>query len=178
MSGSLKSESTAVVLVDFQERFDGPVAGFCEAAQRASVLAGGAAALGMRVVLTEQYPKGLGRTVKIVAEALQNPTAIEKTVFSAVRAEGFDLGQADSAVVCGVEAHVCVAQTVTDLLERGVSVHIPADAVASRSDRDRDIALERLRSRGAEITTVEAVLFELLGGAGHEQFKEVQALIK
>lgn len=178
MSDLLKPESTALVLVDFQERFNGPVARFEEAVARAAVLAGGAAALGMRIVVTEQYPKGLGRTVDAIRDVIGDEPPVEKTVFSAARADGFDLGSSKGAIVCGVEAHVCVAQTVLDLLAAGIRVQVPADAVASRADGDRDTALQRLRARGADVTTVEAALFELVGGAGHERFREVQALIK
>ena len=100
---------------------------------------------------------------------------IEKTVFSAVRAEGFALNGRDQAIVCGIETHVCVSQTVHDLLQRGVEVHVPADAVGSRHERDYARGLERLDRAGAVVTTVESVLFELLGRAGTPEFKQVQA---
>ena len=101
----------------------------------------------------------------------------EKTVFSAVRADGFRLDGRDQAIVCGIEAHVCVSQTVHDLLARGVEVHIPADAVGSRHELDYSRGLERLDRSGAVVTTVEAVLFELLERAGTPEFKAVQSLV-
>ena len=103
--------------------------------------------------------------------------AAEKTVFSAARAEGFDLGGRDQAIVCGIETHVCVSQTVHDLLDRGVEVHVPADAVGSRHEIDYQRGLERMERAGAIVGTVEASLFELLERAGSPEFKAVQKLI-
>ena len=92
--------------------------------------------------------------------------AIEKSVFSAARAEGFALGERDQAIVCGIETHVCVSQTVHDLLARGVEVHVPADAVGSRHAIDYERGLERMERAGAVVSTVEAALFDLLERAG------------
>jgi nicotinamidase-related amidase len=108
---------------------------------------------------------------------LEDERLIEKTVFSAVRAEGFSLDGRDQAIVCGIETHVCVSQTVQDLLDRGVEVHLPADAVGSRHELDYSRGLERLDRSGAVVTTVEAVLFELLERAGTPEFKAVQSLV-
>ncbi len=102
---------------------------------------------------------------------------IEKTVFSAVRADGFDLAGREQALVCGIEAHVCVSQTVHDLLDSGVEVHVPADAVGSRHELDYRCGLERMDSAGAVVSTVEAALFELLERAGTPEFKAIQKLI-
>ena len=98
-------------------------------------------------------------------------------MFSAARADGFDLQGREQALVCGIETHVCVSQTVHDLLARGVEVHVPADAVGSRHAIDYDRGLERMERAGAVVSTVEAALFELLERAGTPEFKEVQKLI-
>jgi nicotinamidase-related amidase len=103
---------------------------------------------------------------------------IEKVVFSAAKADGFRLAGRDQAIVCGIETHVCVSQTVHDLLTRGVEVHVPAEAVGSRHQLDYEHGLERLERAGAVVSTVETVLFELLGRADVPEFKEVQALVK
>ena len=174
----LNRNETAIVLVDFQERFQGAVQGFDEAADRARILAAAASLLKIPVVVTEQYPKGLGHTVAPVAAAIDGFSAIEKSVFSAAKADGFSIQGRRFVVVCGVEAHVCVAQTVLDLLESGTNVSVAVDATASRNGLDKTTALERMRASGAELTTVEAVVFELLGGASDPNFKEVQGLIK
>jgi len=174
----LRTASTALVVVDFQERFRGAVFGFDEAAARAAILVSAARLLNIHTVVSEQYPKGLGHTVEPLASVLGDAEILEKTVFPASRAEGFDLNGSSQVILSGVEAHVCVAQTALDLLDSGLEVFIPADAVASRNELDRDIAIERLRNSGAVITTVEAVVFELAGGAGHPLFKDLQGLIK
>jgi nicotinamidase-related amidase len=174
----LNPDSTAFVFVDFQERFAGAVAGFFEAVDRACLLAQSARLMNMATVVSEQYPKGLGPTVPNLKEALGETPILEKTDFSAVRHPDFSLGGASCAVVCGVEAHVCVAQTALDLMDREVDVFIAADAVASRNPIERDLGLNRLASGGASILTVEAILFELLGGSSHPAFREVQGLIK
>jgi nicotinamidase-related amidase len=164
----------ALVVVDVQESFR-RYPSFAEVAAACSTLLQGARILGIPRVVSEQYPKGLGPTVPEVA--LEGETPIEKSVFSAVRAEGFDLHGASQAIVCGIEAHVCVSQTVLDLLDRGIAVHVPADAVASRHPSDYERALERLEREGAVVSTVETVLFELLERAGTPEFKDVQRLI-
>ena len=132
----------------------------------------------MPVIVTEQYPKGLGATVPEVAEHTLGISPIEKTVFSAARAEGFDLLGRGQALVVGIEAHVCVSQTAHDLLADGIDVHVVADAVSSRASEDRERALDRLEKAGATITTTEAALFELLERAGSPEFKFVQSLVK
>jgi 3-oxoacyl-ACP reductase-like protein len=131
--------------------------------------------LGVPAIVSEQYPKGLGRSAPELG--LEDEARIEKTVFSAARAEGFELYGREQALVCGIEAHVCVGQTVHDLLDRGVEVHVPADAVGSRHKVDYERALERLQRAGAVVSTVEGSLFELLERAGTPEFKEVQKLI-
>lgn len=128
--------------------------------------------------MTEQYPRGLGPTVAELAEHPEGIEPVEKVVFSAARAEGFDLQGRDQALVLGIETHVCVSQTVHDLLEDGVAVHVAADAVASRDPANRELALGRMERAGALRTSTETALFELLGRAGTDEFKTVQALIK
>lgn len=173
----LDRERTAVVVVDVQEAFRPAVLDFESVAHNSGVLVEGAQTLNLPVIVTEQYPRGLGKTVPEVAEKLDGLETLEKTVFSAAEAEGFDLQGRDQALVCGIETHVCVSQTVHDLLERGVEVHVAADAVTSRSEQNRRLGLEKMEHSGAVITSVETALFELLGRAGTEEFKTIQKLI-
>ena len=177
-AGLLQRERTVLVVVDVQEAFRKAVVGFEEVARRTAVLVRGAQALAVPIIVTEQYPRGLGDTVGEVAAPLGDVARLPKTAFSAMRAEGFDLGGRDQALVCGVEAHVCVAQTVIDLLGAGVDVQVAGDATASRATGDRDTGLHRMERAGATVTGVEAALFELLGQAGTPEFKAVQELIK
>ncbi len=170
----LVRERTALVVVDVQEAFRA-YPSFAEVAGACAKLVEGARILNLPAIVSEQYPKGLGHTAPEVG--LHGELLIEKTVFSAARAEGFDLYGRKQAVVCGIETHVCVSQTVHDLLARGVDVHVPADAVGSRHTLDYERGLERMERAGAVVTTVEAALFELLERAGTPEFKSVQKLI-
>ncbi len=170
----LVRDRATLVVVDVQEGFR-PYASFEGVARACSKLVSAARILEIPALVSEQYPKGLGHTAPEVG--LRDEPLIEKTVFSAARAEGFDLGARKQAIVCGIEAHVCVSQTVHDLLERGLEVHVPADAVGSRHRLDYERGLERLERAGAVVSTVESVLFELLERAGTPEFKTIQKLV-
>jgi nicotinamidase-related amidase len=166
---------TALVVVDVQEGFRSYDT-FEEVARRCARLVEGAGILGVPVIATEQYPKGLKHTAPEVGLP-DDVTPVQKTVFSACRAEGFDLGGRDQVLLCGIEAHVCVAQTALDLLDRGVEVQVATDAVGSRHAHDREVGLHRLDRAGATLTTVEAALLELCERAGTPEFKAVQKVI-
>jgi len=177
MNRVLDRDRTVLVVVDVQEAFRTVVDGFAAVADRTAVLIQGARALGVPVVVTEQYPRGLGETVPEVAAHLAGVPRLEKTVFSAAGAEGFDLAGRDQALVCGIETHVCVSQTVHELLHDGVEVHVATDAVASRSPEDRRVGLDKMERSGAVLSSTEMALFELLGRAGTDEFKTIQRLI-
>jgi nicotinamidase-related amidase len=182
----LSREHAALVVVDVQEGFR-PYASFAGVAASCAKLVAAARILDLPLLVSEQYPKGLGHTAPEVglerAPDAEPPArgggerVIEKTVFSAARAQDFDLEGRSQALVCGIETHVCVSQTAHDLLARGLEVHVPADAVGSRHTIDYERGLERLERAGAVVSTVEAALFELLERAGTPEFKAVQKLI-
>jgi nicotinamidase-related amidase len=172
--GLLTRDRAALVVVDVQEGFR-PYAAFDGVASSCAKLVRAARILELPALVSEQYPKGLGHTAPEVG--ITDEPLIEKTVFSAARAGGFDLGGRDQVIVCGIETHVCVSQTVHDLLAAGIEVHVPADAVASRHEIDYERGLERMERAGAIVSTVEAALFELLERAGTPEFKAVQKLI-
>jgi len=138
--------------------------------------------LGLPVFVTEQYRKGLGPTDQTVAAAVADFAPIEKVTFSSCGAEGLLPAMNDrgltNLILCGIEAHVCVLQTCLDLLEENRSVFVVADAISSRDPENRRIALERMRSAGAEIVTVEMALFEMLGRAATDEFKQILALLR
>ena len=173
--GLLSRHRTTLIVVDVQEGFRSYDTFELVAANCAKLLAA-ARILGVPSLVSEQYPKGLGHTVPELG--LRDEPVIEKLVFSAAKADGFRLAGRDQVVLCGIETHVCVSQTVHDLLARGLEVHVPAEAVGSRHVLDYERGLERLERAGAVVSTVETVLFELLGRAGTPEFKEVQALVK
>jgi nicotinamidase-related amidase len=172
--GLLGRDRASLLVIDVQEgfrRYDT----FAPVAQACAKLLAGARILELPALVSEQYPKGLGATAPEVG--LSDEPRLEKTVFSAARAEGFDLGGREQVLVCGIETHVCVSQTVHDLLARGIEVHVPADAVGSRHPLDYERGLARMERAGAVVTSVESALFELLERAGTPEFKAVQKLI-
>lgn len=139
----------------------------------------GAHVLGVPVVVSEQYAKGLGRTVEPLRIALEETGGyrpVEKACFSA--AAQLDALERTQVLIAGVEAHVCVYQTATDLLLRGLSVTVIADAVTSRSAHNKSIALQRLASDGAKLSSTEMALFELLGAAGTDEFRAISKIVK
>ncbi|MDP9228014.1 MAG: isochorismatase family protein [Actinomycetota bacterium] len=178
MSGRLDPARASLVVVDVQEAFRPAIPDFERVAEAAATLIRGAEAIGIPIALSEQYPDGLGETAVEVAEHLpEGVVPLEKLAFSAAEAEGFSLAGRDQALVCGIETHVCVNQTVLDLLGSGTEVHVAEDAVGSRSAENKRIGLHRMERAGAVLTSVETALFELLGRAGTAEFKAVQRLI-
>ena len=144
----------------------------------AAVLVAGARVLGVPVLVTEQYPRGLGQTVPELAEHLDGIPRLEKVDFSAARADGFDLGGRDQALVCGIETHVCVAQTVADLLDEGLDVQVATDAVSSRTAADRAPGWPRWRRSAPCSPRPRWRCSSCWGARGTPEFKEVQALVK
>jgi nicotinamidase-related amidase len=178
LSGRLEADRTTLVVVDVQEAFRKAIPGFDRIAKATATLIEGAEAIGIPIVISEQYPRGLGKTVPEVAEHLPDGVEpLEKVVFAASEAEGFDLEGRDQVLLCGIETHVCVNQTALDLLASGVEVQVAEDAVGSRSDQNKRVGLQKMEGAGAVMTSVETALFELLGRAGTDEFKRVQRLI-
>jgi nicotinamidase-related amidase len=174
----LDARQSTLVVIDVQEAFRRALPKFDEVARAVAALVQGAEATGVPIVVTEQYPQGLGHTVDEVAERLPDGVEpIEKVCFSATEADGFDLGEREQAIVCGIETHVCVNQTVLDLLDQGYEVQLVADAVGSRTEENRRIGLLKAERAGAVLTSVETALFELVGRAGTDEFKQVQKLV-
>jgi nicotinamidase-related amidase len=174
---TLDRARAALVVIDVQEAFAKAVERFEEVARQTAILVRGARVLELPVLVTEQYPRGLGDTVPEVRDALGDAQRLPKTVFSAAQADGFDLQGRDQALVCGIETHVCVNQTAHDLLAGGVEVHVAVDAVSSRTSANRELGLRKMEESGAIITSVETALFELLGAAGSDEFKAIQKLV-
>jgi nicotinamidase-related amidase len=174
----LDRRRTLLLVVDEQEAFRPAIADFDRVVAATRTMVRAAGVLAIPVIVTEQYPCGLGRTVEEIAAQLDRTAPLEKISFSATGAEGFDLGGRDQVLLCGIEAHVCVWQTASKLRDQGVEVHAVTDAIGSRAEADRAIGFGRIGGAGGILTSVETALFELLGAAGSPEFKEVQALIK
>jgi nicotinamidase-related amidase len=178
LSGRLEADRTTLVVVDVQEAFRKAIHDFDRIARATATLIEGAEAIGIPIAISEQYPKGLGETVPEVAEHLPDGVEpLEKVVFAASEADGFDLEGRDQVLLCGIETHVCVNQTALDLLASGVEVQVAEDAVGSRSNQNKRVGLHKMERAGAVMTSVETALFELLGRAGTDEFKRVQRLI-
>jgi nicotinamidase-related amidase len=174
----LDADRAVLVVIDVQEAFRKALPDFEEVTKGTAALVEGAKAVGIPIVVTEQYPKGLGRTVPEVTEHLPDGLEpVEKLVFSAAAADGFDLEGRDQALVCGIETHVCVNQSVLDLLDQDVEVHVARDAVGSRSADNKELGLHKVEQAGAVLTSVETALFELVRQAGTDDFKQVQKVV-
>lgn len=182
----LDPKQTAVVVVDVQDRLAAamPAEQLERVKRSARILIEAAKALGAPVLATEQYPKGLGPTLPDVGEALDGASAprFEKVEFSACDASGFaerlKATGARSAVVLGMETHVCVYQTVRDLVARGYEVHVPIDGVASRREDHREVGLALCEKAGATRTTTETVVFDWLAKASGDAFKQISKLVR
>jgi nicotinamidase-related amidase len=177
----LSRTESRLLIVDVQEKLVPKIFDLDRMLANCRSLIQGAKILGLPVFATAQYPKGLGKMVPQLGELLDSPA--EKLRFSC--AEVLDWGmaaeQADNRfqiVVAGIEAHVCVLQTVLDLLGNGFQVYVAADAVSSRTEFDWKIALDRMSAAGATIVTTEAVLFEWCEVSGTPEFKQISQLIK
>ncbi len=171
-----RAAGSALVVIDIQERL-AAVMPMREAVVRATgILLEAAARLDVPVLVTEQYPKGLGATVPGVACKLpQGTPRIEKTCFSACAALPLTRPQ---VVLTGMEAHVCVLQTALELVAAGREVFVVRDAVCSRTEANYSNALARMQAAGVILTNTESVIFEWLRDAAHEQFRAVSKLIR
>lgn len=175
----LSRERTRVLVVDVQEKLVPAISRADIVVSNCDRLIRAAGLLDVQTAVTEQYPKGLGPTVAVLASRLPKP--IEKIRFSSAAAVGWTNHEAESRdqiVVCGIETHVCVQQTVLDLLAAGLQVHVVADAVGSRFELDRETALKRMSDEGAVITTTETAIFELCETAESPEFKQISAIIR
>ena len=179
----LQRANTVIVIIDVQEKLMPAIDGAKSVLRNIERLVRGFHILGIPVILTEQYVKGLGPTVEAVREALAEAyRPIEKECFSAQGCDAFAAQLAAlerrQVVIAGVETHVCVYQTVLDLLAGGFEVTLAADATSSRTPENRSTGLQRMISEGAKLSSTEMVLFELAGVSGTDEFRAISRLIK
>ena len=181
----LEERLAALVVVDVQEKMlaaigTAPPEAILDKIHR---LVGTAQTLGLPIIYTEQYPQGLGPTEAGLKAGLASATGpIVKTTCSCWRDENFRaaLQRADrpQIIVAGLETHVCIQQTVMDLIRVDYQVFVPADAIGSRFSGDMNVSLDRMRTAGAEISTTESLIFELIERCDHPKFREVLKLVK
>jgi nicotinamidase-related amidase len=181
----LDRANTVLVVIDVQEKLLPVIDDAAAVVANLERLIRGCHVLGVPVILTEQYVKGLGATVEPIRRAFEETSGyapIEKSCFSAYGCAPFtaqlEALQRTQVLVAGVETHVCVYQTVEDLLAQGLSVSVIADAVSSRTPQNRELALRRLASDGAKLSSTEMALFELTVNAGTDEFRTISRLIK
>lgn len=178
----LTAENAVLLVVDLQESFRKHLPDIANLTRNVSILVEAAKIIKTPVIVTEQYPQGLGKTLAEITACMGDHQYFEKTAFSCCGATGFMDGLKElkrkQVIVCGIEAHVCVNQTVHDLIQEGYQVHVVADAIASRAPKNKEYGLSKMLSSGAIISCLETALFELLYESGTEQFKSVQRLIR
>jgi len=176
----MSARDTALVVIDVQEKLAATVAESARVVWNCRRLVDGAGILGLPVVATEQYPEGLGPTVAELADLVEHRHA--KLRFSCYECEGAFRALSGRGIarllLCGLEAHVCVVQTAMDLLAEGWMVYVAADAVGSRFEHDCEIALRRMDSAGAVLTTTEAALFEWCETADRPEFAAISRLVR
>lgn len=178
----LQKEKTALLIIDIQEKILN-ISFYKERVIENSIkLIKGCKAIGIPIFYTEQYPKGLGSTYEPILKELEGAAEFQKMSFSCSGNEELFTQLKNKnitqVVVAGIETHVCVQQTVLDLLANRYQVNVAADAVSSRKDIDFQTSINRMMFNGAEITTTESILFELLEVCGTPVFKEVSKIVK
>jgi len=180
----LAAEQTALVVVDIQEKLLPPIHEKERLVRNSQLLLRLAEILKIPVVATTQYSKGLGKTVPEIASLLPAPEPIDKLKFGCFASEPFCSalkalpGRRNTVLLCGMETHICVMQTALGALDQGYLVHVASDAVGSRSEWNWKVGLERMRTAGALISSTEMIIYELLGGSGTPQFKEMLQYLK
>lgn len=175
-------EASLLLIIDFQQAMLKVMDGWQQIARRVNQLTRAAEVLGVPIVLTEQYKNGLGGTIQEVLGEIASPLVFAKEHFSACLEKDFlalvgSFGR-ETIVLVGMETHVCVLQTGLDLIRAGFKVHLAADAVGSRSDLNRDIAIELFRQAGAVITSTETVIFQWARRANTEEFRQILPIVK
>lgn len=179
----LNERNSLVLIIDIQDKLINASFNKSVIEKNAVIMAKAANILGIPVLVTEQYPKGLGSTIQEIKDGLgERATYVEKTSFSAIEnpaiASAIDKSGKKQIIVFGIETHICVSQTVTALVSKGYDVTVISDACGSRAEMQHLAGLERIRENKAHIVTTEIALFEWLKSARHIKFKEVQSLIK
>ncbi len=179
----LDRKRAALAVIDIQEKFRPMMPDFDEIAARIAVMVQGCKLLNVPIIVTEQYPQGLGCTAASVKSFLPEDTpTIDKVTFSSCGVPEFDLQlrekHVEQVMLVGIEAHICVSQTAHDLLQLGYQVHLISDAIGARFANNKEVALTKMQRAGAILSSVEMALFELMKASTATEFKAIQNLIK
>ena len=174
----------ALLVVDIQEKLLPPIFQKDQLVRNSQLLIRLAGVLNIPAVVTAQYPKGLGNTIPEVAALLPESQAIEKLAFSCFGSDVFCAtlkrlpGNRNTVILCGMESHICVAQTALAALREGYLVHVASDAVSSRTEWNWKVGLERMRAAGAVISSTEMIIYEALRSSGTSAFKDMLKYLK
>lgn len=178
----LNREDAVLFIIDVQEGFRKVLPDFTELTKNIAVLIEAMKVLDVPIVVTEQYPRGLGKTVQELTECLPAHEYFEKNCFSSAAIPDLltwlKSSEKRQVVLCGIETHVCVNQTAHDLLHHGYEVHLITDAVTSRIPSNKAVGIQKIVGSGGVPTSVEMALFEMLVEAGTERFKAISKLVK
>ena len=174
----IEREDAIALVVDYQEKLVPVMWDKDRLIHDSQILLAGLRELGIPMIITQQYTKGLGTTVKEITDAVGHTDYIDKISFSAFDCVENLIQGKKFVIVCGIETHICVMQTVIDLAAAGYVPVVVEDCVSSRKENDKVVALERMKGEGAIVTTYESILFELLKAAGSGTSKKIQRLIK
>jgi len=179
----IKAEDTIALIVDFQEKLVPVIHENETLLHNTEVLMKGLQTLEIPMVVTQQYTKGIGMTVGSLQNVLGDAFSyLDKITFSCYEDEmimnKIKSYQKKNIIICGIEAHICVLQTVIDCIAAGYQVIVVEDCISSRKENDKRIAMERMIQEGAILTTYESILFELTRKAGSDKFKAISKLIK
>jgi nicotinamidase-related amidase len=181
-TGLITKEAAALVVIDVQEKLFAHVTEKEKLAENIAKLVQFARIIRIPIVLTEQYPKGLGQTIPQIKALVPNLQPIEKLEFSCFGSqkfrETFATSQVKTLILSGIEAHICVAQTAIEGLENGFRTCVVEDATSSRNPEDKAAAIQRMRQSGVTIVSTEMLIYELLKKAGTPEFRETLKLVK
>jgi len=175
-------QNSALLIVDIQERLADLMESKAQLTKNVSILIQASEQLNIPIIYTEQVPEKIGKTISAIAQYLEKYRVIEKRCFSCYGegtfVERLEAVSRKQIVITGIETHVCIYQTVCDLMDKNYEVQVIEDAVSSRSIANKKAALKKIEKKGAEITTTEMIIFEWLKTAEHEKFHEISKLIR
>jgi nicotinamidase-related amidase len=184
MSDSPKPDNSILLVIDIQEKFRTVISDFEATAANINKLIQSFTILNIPIIVTEQYPKGLGSTIKEIKDNLKNYDCIEKTSFDCFNDKSFiellksKFINKKNLIICGIESHVCVFQTVLSALRNDFQVYLIADAVSSRKKSDYEIALVRMKKEGVKLASTEMIIFQMIKDSKDINFRAISSIIK
>ncbi len=182
MKQNINPDNSLLLLVDIQEKFRKVIPNLDEVISNSAKLIKSFNILKIPIIVTEQYPQGLGGTVQELKELLEEHDHIEKISFDCFRNQDFikklKEKNKQNLIICGIETHICVTQTVLSALENKFNVYLIADAVSSRKKTDYEISLKKMQAEGAKLASTEMIIFQMMKDSKDNNFKEISNIVK